>query len=267
MIDVPQPAPAVPLGQDIPLAVVYEDKDLIVIDKPAGLVVHPAAGNPDGTLVNALIAHCGEFAHRASAAWRGRASSTASTRTPAGSWSRPRTSAPWRASPSSSPTTRSSAPITPWSGAARDSATASSKRQIGRNPFDRKRMGVLRGGGKEAVTRYRVIERYGERPIASLIECRLETGRTHQIRVHLTHIGHPLIGDASYGRARQAPRAKDPAEAAAFRSRLRTFRDRRCTPICWVSSTPACTRRCASSRNGRRTYPVLIEALRGLKIP
>ncbi len=89
---------------------------------------------------------------------------------------------------------------------------------IGRSPFDRKRMAVLRGGGKAARTRYRLIESFGDpaRPFASLIECRLETGRTHQIRVHLTHIGHPLIGDPSYGRARQAPRPKTEAEALAF---------------------------------------------------
>ena len=89
---------------------------------------------------------------------------------------------------------------------------------IGRNPFDRKRMAVLRGGGKPARTRYRMQERYGnpERPFASLIECRLETGRTHQIRVHLAHIGHPLIGDSVYGRARNVPRAKTVAEGGAF---------------------------------------------------
>ena len=90
--------------------------------------------------------------------------------------------------------------------------------QIGRNPFDRKRMGVLRGGGKEARTRYRVVERFGDpaRPFASLVECRLETGRTHQIRVHLTHLGHPLIGDPAYGRTRQPPRPKNPEEERAF---------------------------------------------------
>ncbi len=90
--------------------------------------------------------------------------------------------------------------------------------QIGRSPFDRKRMTVLRSGGKTARTRYQVLEKFGpvERPFASLIECRLETGRTHQIRVHLTHLGHPLIGDPAYGRTRTAPRPKTLAEEKAF---------------------------------------------------
>jgi 23S rRNA pseudouridine1911/1915/1917 synthase len=95
--------------------------------------------------------------------------------------------------------------------------------QLGRSPFDRKRMAVLRSGGKAARTNYRVLEMFGPphlvesgRPFASLIECRLETGRTHQIRVHMTHLGHPLIGDATYGRARVAPRAKTEAEATAY---------------------------------------------------
>ena len=106
----------------------------------------------------------------------------------------------------------------PWCGACRAPADGVIEGQIGRNPFDRKRMAVLRGGGKLARTRYRVLERFGPeaRPLASLIECRLETGRTHQIRVHLTHLGHPLIGDPTYGRARQAPRAKTPEEEVAF---------------------------------------------------
>jgi 23S rRNA pseudouridine1911/1915/1917 synthase len=90
--------------------------------------------------------------------------------------------------------------------------------QIGRSPFDRKRMTVLRAGGKRAATRYKVLEKFGpvERPVATLIECRLETGRTHQIRVHLTHLGHPLIGDPQYGRSRTAPRGKSDAESHAF---------------------------------------------------
>jgi 23S rRNA pseudouridine1911/1915/1917 synthase len=102
-------------------------------------------------------------------------------------------------------------------GAPRDS-TGLIEGQIGRSPFDRKRMSVLRAGGKRAATRYKVMEKFGlaDRAFASLIECRLETGRTHQIRVHLTHLGHPLIGDPQYGRARTPPRGKSDAETHAF---------------------------------------------------
>jgi len=107
-------------------------------------------------------------------------------------------------------------------GTPRDS-TGLIESQIGRSPFDRKRMTVLRAGGKRAATRYKVIEKYGPpnqiesgRAFASLIECRLETGRTHQIRVHLTHLGHPLIGDPQYGRNRTPPRGKSDAQARVF---------------------------------------------------
>jgi 23S rRNA pseudouridine1911/1915/1917 synthase len=89
---------------------------------------------------------------------------------------------------------------------------------LGRNPFDRKRMAVLRGQGRPARTNYRVLEKFAaeEKAFAALVECRLETGRTHQIRVHLAHIGHPLVGDSTYGRSRPPPRAKTPAEEAAY---------------------------------------------------
>jgi 23S rRNA pseudouridine1911/1915/1917 synthase len=213
---VPPPVSAKPLGQDIPLSVVYEDADLIVIDKPAGLVVHPAAGNPDGTLVNALIAHCGAslagvggelrpgIVHRLDkdtsglliAAKNERAMHSLAKQFANHTIERAYHAVVWGS---------------PRLGEGRIET------QIGRNPYDRKRMGVLRAGGKLAVTRYRVEERFGERPLASLIECRLETGRTHQIRVHLTHLGHPLIGDPSYGRARLAPRPKTEEEAAAYK--------------------------------------------------
>ena len=216
-VAVPPAVPATPQGEDIPLTVVYEDKDLIVIEKPAGLVVHPAAGNPDGTLVNALIAHCGKeltgvggvarpgIVHRLDkdtsgllvAAKNERAMTSLAKQFAAHAIERAYHAVVWGS---------------PRIGEGRIEG------QIGRSPFDRKRMAVLRGQGKEARTRYRVVERYGdpERPFASLVECRLETGRTHQIRVHLTHLGHPLIGDPQYGRARQPPRAKTPAEEIAF---------------------------------------------------
>ncbi len=214
---VPPAAPAVPLGQDIPLKVVYEDKDLIVIDKPPGLVVHPAAGNPDGTLVNALIAHCGTellgiggearpgIVHRLDkdtsgllvAAKNERAMASLAKQFANHTIERAYNAVVWGA-----PTDRQ----------------GMVEGQIGRSPYDRKRMAVMRSGGKLARTRYKVLEVFGTQhhPFASLVECRLETGRTHQIRVHLTHLGHPLIGDPQYGRARHAPRAKTPEEETAF---------------------------------------------------
>lgn len=216
-VDVPSPAPAVPQGQNIPLQIVYEDRDLIVIEKPARLVVHPAAGNPDGTLVNALIAHCGTsltgvggvarpgIVHRLDKDTSGLLVAAKNERAMAS-----------LAKQFANHTIERAYHAVVW-GAPR-AGEGRVEGLIGRNPFDRKRMAVLRGGGKEARTRYRLIETFGdpERPFASLIECRLETGRTHQIRVHLTHIGHPLIGDLSYGKSRRAPRAKSPAQEVAF---------------------------------------------------
>ena len=216
-VSVPPPAPAQPLGQDIPLSVVFEDKDLIVIEKPAGLVVHPAAGNPDGTLVNALIAHCGDSLQGVGGVARPgivhRLDKDTSGLLIAAKNQRAMTSL---GKQFANHTIERAYHAVVW-GAPR-AGDGVIEGQIGRNPFDRKRMAVLRGGGKQARTRYRVIETFGSpaRPLASLIECRLETGRTHQIRVHLTHLGHPLIGDPSYGKARQPPRAKTPAEEAAF---------------------------------------------------
>jgi 23S rRNA pseudouridine1911/1915/1917 synthase len=217
VVTVPPTAPALPQGQDIPLEVIYEDTDLIVINKPAGLVVHPAAGNPDGTLVNALIAHCGASAlaiggearpgivHRLDKDTSGLLVAAKTERAMAS-----------LAKQFANHTIERAYNAVVW-GSPRDS-TGMIESQIGRSPFDRKRMAVLRGGGKLARTRYKVIEKFGpvDRPFASLIECRLETGRTHQIRVHLTHLGHPLIGDPQYGRSRTAPRGKSDAELHAF---------------------------------------------------
>ena len=216
-VAIPAAMPARPRGQDIPLNVVYEDKELIVIDKPAGLVVHPAAGNPDGTLVNALIAHCGEslmgiggearpgIVHRLDKDTSGLLVA-AKTERAMGSL----------AKQFANHTIERAYNALVW-GAPRE-RQGLIEGEIGRSQFDRKRMAVVRGGGKSARTRYKVLESFGpqSRPLAALIECRLETGRTHQIRVHLTHLGHPLIGDPQYGRARQAPRAKTEAEQKAF---------------------------------------------------
>ncbi|MBM3554296.1 MAG: RluA family pseudouridine synthase [Alphaproteobacteria bacterium] len=212
-LTIPPPEPATPVGQAIPLAVVHEDDQVIVIDKPAGLVVHPAPGNPDRTLVNALIAHCGAslsgiggerrpgIVHRIDKDTSGlmviaktdAAHAALATQFAAHTIERRYLALVW------------GEPV-PSSGRIAGA--------IGRDPKDRKRMALRRIGGKPAATRYRVIATRPDKAI-SLVECVLETGRTHQIRVHLTSLGHPLVGDRIYGRGRQAGHRSDPALAAA----------------------------------------------------
>jgi len=266
-VQVPEPAPAEPVGQDIPLTIVYEDKDLIVIDKPVGLVVHPAAGNPDGTLVNALIAHCGAslkgvggvarpgIVHRLDkdtsgllvAAKNDRAMASLAKQFAAHVVQRAYHAVVW-----GSPRL----------------GDGMIEGDIGRNPFDRKRMAVVRNAGKPARTRYRVIERFGAstRPLASLIECRLETGRTHQIRVHLTHLGHPLIGDPSYGKARVAPRPKNDAEAQAYAAANGFSRQ---ALHAWLLGFqhPTTHKEIRFESAWPADFSELVEALRGLKSP
>ncbi len=193
---VPPARPAVPRAQAIPLSVVFEDGDLIVIDKPVGLVVHPAAGHPDGTLVNALLAHCG------------------ASLSGIGGVTRP--GIVHRLDKDTSGLMVAAKNDAAHRGLSRQLETRTLKRRykalvwgmpnprqgtiegaIGRNSANRKKMAVVKKGGKAALTRYRVLEPAGMK--ASLIECRLSTGRTHQIRVHMADIGHPVIGDPLYG--------------------------------------------------------------------
>ena len=221
-VSVPPPLPAEPLPQAIPLSILYEDDDLIVIDKQAGLVVHPAAGNLDGTLVNALLAHCGAslkgiggvarpgIVHRLDKDTSGVlvvAKNERAMRSLAKQFAAHKVERAYNAVVWGAPRERSGLV----------------EGNLGRNPFDRKRMAVLRESGKPARTRYETIEAFGTRDkaFAALLECRLETGRTHQIRVHLAHIGHPLIGDATYGRARRAPIPRSLQEKAAFEAAMK----------------------------------------------
>ena len=197
---VPAAAPARPAPQRIPLDIVYEDADLIVIDKPAGLVVHPAPGNPDRTLVNALIAHCGDslsgvggerrpgIVHRIDKDTSGLIVAAKNDAAHAGLTEQFRRHSLARAY------------LALVHGRPRPAA-GEIEGNIGRDPRNRKRMAVLGRGGKPARTHYRVERRFGD--AFSLVECRLETGRTHQIRVHFDHLGHPLVGDPLYGRSRR----------------------------------------------------------------
>ena len=211
-IRVPAPATAQAAPQDIALAVVYEDDALIVIDKPAGLVVHPAAGNPDGTLVNALLHHCrGQLSgiggvarpgivHRIDKDTSGLlvvAKTDVAHEGLARQFADHSITRTYRAITAGVPM--------PASGTIRGS--------IGRSSHDRKKMALVEDGrGKHAVTHYRVLSALDA---AALVECRLETGRTHQVRVHLASIGHSLLGDPVYGRC--PPRLRPVLAALGFR--------------------------------------------------
>ncbi len=198
-VSVPPARPAEPAAEAIPLAVVHEDEHLIVVDKPAGMVVHPAPGHPGGTLVNALLDHCGRsltgvggvarpgIVHRLDKDTSGLIVAAKTETAHAG----------LRALFETHDIDRGYLALVqglPWPGTGRVEAP------IGRDPRHRKRMAVVERG-RPAVTHYRVEAAFGTR--ASSVACRLETGRTHQVRVHLAHIGHGVIGDPLYGGRRR----------------------------------------------------------------
>jgi 23S rRNA pseudouridine1911/1915/1917 synthase len=191
-LDIPPPAPAAAVSQELPLTILYEDADLVVIDKPAGLVVHPAAGHAEGTLVNALLFHIHDLSgvggelrpgivHRLDKDTSGVmviAKHDEAHRALTAAWNGDKVVKEYLALVYGTPSPsrgRIDAPI-------------------GRDPRDRKRMAVV-PRGRRAVTEYEVLEplRY-----VSLVRCRLHTGRTHQIRVHMKHLGHPIVGDPVY---------------------------------------------------------------------
>jgi 23S rRNA pseudouridine1911/1915/1917 synthase len=215
-IIVPETRPVALAAQAIPLEILYEDRELIVLNKPAGLVVHPAAGNPDMTLVNALMAHCGPelsgiggearpgivhrldkdtsglmVAAKSAAAHQGLSELFAARNIDRAYWA------------------------LVWGLPSPSEGTIAGN--IGRSPRNRKKMAVLRHGGRPAETAYRLLRSFQNGRV-SLVECRLKTGRTHQIRVHLAEIGHPVLGDPLYGRggtaARRARLLPEGAQAA-----------------------------------------------------
>jgi 23S rRNA pseudouridine1911/1915/1917 synthase len=182
------------VAQDIPLKIVYEDDHLMVIDKPAGMVVHPAAGNYQGTLVNALLHHSRKLSQVGGKERPGilhRLDKETSGLLLAAKTDRAHTLLA-RQLEARKINRRYLAVI--WGSLGEPAGTISAP--IGRSAFDRKKMGVTPLRGRPAVTHYRIIN---DRRIASLIELKLETGRTHQIRVHLSHLGHPVLGDPDYG--------------------------------------------------------------------
>ena len=195
-VTVPPVIAAVPQAQTIALDILYEDADLLVLNKQAGMTVHPAPGNPDKTLVNALLAHCGAslsgiggvarpgIVHRIDKDTSGllvvakhdTAHRHLSAQLAARTLSREYLALAW--------------------GIPREKQ-GRVEANIGRSPRNRKKMAVLKSGGRQAATHYYVQEHFAEQ--VSLLSLKLETGRTHQIRVHMAHLGHPLLGDPAYG--------------------------------------------------------------------
>jgi 23S rRNA pseudouridine1911/1915/1917 synthase len=203
-IDVPEATAPEPSGEDIALDIVYEDDDIIVIDKPKGLVVHPAAGHETGTLVNALIAHCGSslsgiggvrrpgIVHRLDKDTTGLMVAAKNDRAH-------KSLTEQFADHGRIGAMRRGYMAFAWDLPNRQRGTVDAP--IDRHPHAREKMAV-REGGREAITHWELQEAFNGRdgkPAAVLLACQLETGRTHQIRVHLAHIGHPLLGDAVYG--------------------------------------------------------------------
>ncbi|HEU4518600.1 MAG TPA: RluA family pseudouridine synthase, partial [Microvirga sp.] len=222
--------PAEPEAEAIALAVVYEDADLIVIDKPAGLVVHPAAGHESGTLVNALIAHCGEslsgiggvkrpgIVHRLDKDTSGLLVVAKTDLAHQG------LAAQFADHGRTGPLERAYRAVV-WGVPARARGTIEAA--LGRSSHNREKIAVLAPErGRFAITRYEVEEPLSPPdPAASLVRCELETGRTHQIRVHMAHLGHPLLGDALYGsgfrtKANRLSAAQQAALAALGRQAL-----------------------------------------------
>jgi len=196
LVTIPEIAPSHLVAQDIALDIIYEDEHFLIINKPAGLTVHPGAGNPDMTLANALLAHCGDslsgiggvarpgIVHRIDketsgllvAAKNDAAHLHLSEQLATRSLKRTYAAVVWGVP---------------------KPAKGMITGNIGRSFSNRQKMAVVKSGGKPAVTHYRIVENFS--PLFSLVECNLETGRTHQIRVHMAHIKHPLVGDPVYG--------------------------------------------------------------------
>ena len=198
-VEIPPPVPAIPVPEDIPLEIVFEDEDLVVVNKAPGMVVHPAPGHFTGTLVNALLAHCPKLSGIGGVARPGivhRLDQDTSGLIVVAK-TQPAMDGLVRAFSSHEHIVKTYLAVC--HGKPRLQA-GRIENLIGRHPVDRKKMAVLEKGGKTAITNYEVVPGSPDYPLLSLVRCRIETGRTHQIRVHMASLGCPVIGDKVYGK-------------------------------------------------------------------
>ncbi len=229
VVDLPAPTPAAPQPEAIPLDVLHEDAEVIVVDKPAGLVVHPGAGNSSGTLVNALLHHCAGSLSGIGGVERPGIVPRLDKDT-SGVMVVAKTDRAHRALADQFADHGRTGPLERaylaliWGVPKYREGTITG--DIGRDPRNRQAMAVVKSGGREAITHFEVLESFGgagREGDVSLVECRLETGRTHQIRVHFAHIGHPLLGDDLYGSGYRTKLEKLDREAPEVGAALRAL--------------------------------------------
>jgi 23S rRNA pseudouridine1911/1915/1917 synthase len=215
-LEAPPPAPAEPAGEDLALVVLFEDADLIVIDKPAGMSAHPAPGSPAGTLVNALIHHCGASLSGIGGVARPGIVHRLDKNT-SGVMVAAKTDIAHRGLSALFAAHDLDRVYIALTRGAPKPLRGTVATRIGRSPRDRKKMAVLATGGREAVTHYETTKTFGPCPLAARVSCTLETGRTHQIRVHLAHRGAPCLADPTYGGGAPAPAVRAAILAAGLK--------------------------------------------------
>jgi 23S rRNA pseudouridine1911/1915/1917 synthase len=234
-VSIPDAAPAVLRPQSIPLDVLYEDADIVVVNKPAGLVVHPAAGHADGTLANALLHRCRDLTGIGGELRPGIAHRLDKDTSGVLVAAKTETALNGLVAQFKARTVHKDYLALVW-GVPRP-ASGAIETPIGRSRHDRKKMSAAPARGRPALTRYATVETFGA--LAALLRVTIATGRTHQIRVHLTHLGHSVVGDRQYGRRRPEPLPVEPARQMLHAARLAFAHPRTGAPLAFEAPLPA----------------------------